>query len=432
MRSTVSVSMAAVLLLVGGLAGCSGSSGGSRSSTTTSTGTSASGPAKIGSGFFGVHDSDPVGALWPQVPVGSLRVWDAGAAWNQVETSPGVFDFTRLDAIVATARAHKADVLIVLGQTPAFHATVPSPAAAYGAGASSMPTLDAWRTYVDTVVRRYYGPDVQFQVWNEANVVNYWSGTPAQMAQLTAVARQVVDKVDPDITLVAPAFVTRLASQQKWMDDFFAQKVGGKPVGDLIDVVSLQLYPVAATPTPEAAMAQLAADRTILAKDNVDKPVWNTESNYGAKGGKEVAPAPADQQAANVARTYLLSAANGVRRVFWYAWDLTQPIVDTFMVEADRVTPTVAGRAFGTVQNWMIGTTVQSCVVDGSGTYTCTLDKSGEKRLVLWNPKRSVQVKVPAGMTTSEKLIGAVQRVTAGSSITVDAVPVLLQASAGT
>ena len=425
MRSTVSVSMAAVLLLVGGLAGCSGS----RSSTTTSNGTSASGPAKIGSGFFGVHDSDPVGALWPQVPVGSLRVWDAGAAWNQVETSPGVFDFSRLDAIVATARAHKAEVLIVLGQTPAFHATVPSPNAAYGAGASSMPKLDAWRTYVDTVVRRYYGPDVQFQVWNEANVFNYWSGTPAQMAQLTAVARQVVDKVDPDITLVAPAFVTRLASQQKWMDDFFAQKVGGEPVGDLIDVVSLQLYPVAATPTPEAAMAELASDRTILAKDNVDKPVWNTESNYGAKGGKEVAPAPADRQAANVARTYLLSAANGVRRVFWYAWDLTQPIVDTFMVAADRVTPTAAGRAFGTVQSWMIGTTVSSCDVDASGTYTCTLVEGAKKSLVLWNSQRSVPVKVPAGIATSEKLTGATQPVPAGSTLTVDAMPVLLRTS---
>lgn len=426
MRLTVSVSLVATLLLAAGLSGCSGgsSSGGSQSSTTMSD---SSGPIKIGSDFFGVHDSDPLGAAWPQAPVGSLRVWDAGAAWNQIETSPGVFDFTRLDAIVSAARSHNADTLIVLGQTPAFHATSPSPNAAYGAGASSMPTLDAWRKYVDAVVRRYYGPDVQFQVWNEANVVNYWSGTPAQMAQLTAVARQVVDKVDPGITLVAPAFVTRLAGQQRWMADYFAQKVGGKPVGDLINVVSLQLYPLAATPTPEAAMAELAADRTILATHNVDKPVWNTESNYGAKGGKEVAPAPGERQVANVAETYLMSAANGVRRVFWYAWDLTQPIVDTFMVAADRITPTAAGLAFGTVQSWMIGTTVAGCVVDASGTYTCTLTAAGKTRLVLWNPKGPAQVKVPAGMTTAQLLTGSPQAVTAGGSLAVNAMPVLLR-----
>jgi hypothetical protein len=432
MRSTVPVSLLAALLLAIGLAGCSGSSSGgsqpSKSAPAASpTATPAAKPGTIDQQFFGVHDSDPVGASWPAAPVGSLRVWDAGATWNQIETKPGVFNFGRLDAIVATARQHKAEVLIVLGQTPAFHATAPSPAAAYGAGASSMPKLDAWRTYVDKVVRRYHGPDVQFQVWNEVNVIDYWSGTQAQMARLTAVTRQVVDKVDADITLVAPAFVTRLPSQQQWMDDFFAEKVDGKPVGDLVDVVSLQLYPLPTTPTPEASMAELAVDRKILAKHGVDKPLWDTEINYGVKGGKKVRPSPASEQAAKVARTYLLNAGNGVQRVFWYAWDLSQPIADTYTVEADRHTPSAAGRAFGTVRKWMIGTIVKGCVADKRGTYTCTLVKDGATRLVMWNPRRSVQVKVPAGVTSAEKLIGAAQPVAAGASLTVGSMPVLLR-----
>jgi polysaccharide biosynthesis protein PslG len=432
MRSTVPVSLLAAPLLAIGLAGCSGSSSPEPSHPKTSS-TSASptastppAPGTIDSQFFGVHDGDPI-AQWPAPSVGSLRVWDAGAAWRQIETSPGVFNFGRLDAIVKTARAHKADVLIVLGQTPAFHATAPSPDAAYGAGASSMPKLAAWRTYVDKVVRRYHAPDVQFQVWNEANVVNYWSGTKAQMAKLTGVARQVVDKVDPDITLVAPAFVTRLASQQRWMNDFFAQKVGGTPVGDLIDVVSLQLYPVPTTPTPEASMAQLAADRKILAARGVDKPVWDTEINYGAKGGRKVPPAPTKEQAANVARTYLLNAAHGVQRVFWYVWDLSQPILDTYLVEPGTNTLTAGGRALGTVRKWMVGTIVKGCAVDKRGTYTCTLVKDGATRLVMWNPQHSVQVKVPAGAATAEKLIGTAQSVTAGASLKVDYMPVLLK-----
>jgi hypothetical protein len=429
MRLSVT-SLLALPLALGLVAGCSGSSAPAAkpaSSPSASPQKSSAKPVQVERTFFGVHDSDPVGASWPDAPVGSVRVWDAGAAWNQIEKSQGSFDFSRLDAIVATARAHKADTVIVLGQTPAFYATAPSPDAAYGAGASSMPDIDAWRKYVAAVVKRYHGPDVAFQVWNEVNVINYWSGTQAQMAQLTSVARQVVDNVSPDSLLVAPAFVTRLASQQKWMDEFFAQQIAGKPVGDLIDVVSLQLYPVPDTPTPEASMLQLAADRAILAKHGVDKPVWDTEINYGAKGGKKVAPATPDVQASKVARTYLLNAANGVGRVFWYVWDLSQPIVDTYMVEPDGATPTAAGRAFRTVHRWMIGTVMRGCAADKQGTYTCTLVKAGKTRLVLWNPDHSVQVKAPAGVTTAEKLVGAKETVTPSTTLTVDEMPVLLQ-----
>jgi len=50
-------------------------------------------PGGIGPEYFGMHDSDPVGDSWPAASVGSLRVWDSGVAWNQVETAPGSYDF---------------------------------------------------------------------------------------------------------------------------------------------------------------------------------------------------------------------------------------------------------------------------------------------------------------------------------------------------
>ena len=45
-----------------------------------------------------------------------------------------------------------------------------------------MPTPTAWKTYVGKVVRRYKGRGVDYQIWNEANVKGFWSGTTAQMA----------------------------------------------------------------------------------------------------------------------------------------------------------------------------------------------------------------------------------------------------------
>ena len=79
-----------------------------------------------------MHASQPVGDTWPSAPIGSLRVWDAGVAWNQVEKTPGTYDWSRLDEIVKTARDHHAQLLIVLGQTPAFHSRHPKKVGAYG------------------------------------------------------------------------------------------------------------------------------------------------------------------------------------------------------------------------------------------------------------------------------------------------------------
>jgi hypothetical protein len=122
-----------------------------------------------------------------------------------------------------------------------------------------------------------------------------------------------------------------------------------------------------------------------------------------------------------------LNAANGVGRVFWYVWDLSQPIVDTYMVEPDGATPTAAGRAFRTVHRWMIGAEMHGCPVGKDGTYACTLLKDGKKRLVLWNPTHSVQIQPPQGVTTAEKLIGAKETVTPSTTLTIDQMPVLLQ-----
>ena len=71
--------------------------------------------------FFGVHDSSLSSIA--NGTAGSLRLWDAGVTWRDIETAPGVFDFSRLDAIVrAVSKYHvlisrfkQAIVIIVLG-----------------------------------------------------------------------------------------------------------------------------------------------------------------------------------------------------------------------------------------------------------------------------------------------------------------------------
>ena len=166
--------------------------------------------AKVDKRFFGVHDADPTS--WPRLSVGSLRLWDAGVTWRDIETSPGVFDFGRLDAQVARANAAGAEVTLVLGMTPDFYATTP-------AGRTSMPTsLDAWARYVRAVVTRYgataTGPRriAAYQVWNEANVTGYWTGTPQQMAR-SARSSTAQSSRSTGCSRVSPAYASRIGEQ---------------------------------------------------------------------------------------------------------------------------------------------------------------------------------------------------------------------------
>lgn len=343
---------------------------------------------KIRSDFFGMHDSQIANGSVPKVKLGSVRLWDSGTSWREIETIATVYDWSAVDKAVATAESAGLRPLLVLGQTPQFWAENPMAPSAYEDGASSMPNIDAWKAYVEAAADRYDNR-VDYQIWNEANVINYWSGSVQQMAKLTAtgskaIAKGADGKRKP--TVVAPAFALRLGSQQKWYKKYWAAKVGGKSVAAYVDVVSVNPYPLP-DQGPEASLPLIRVAKAALPKAAKRKPMWNTEINYGlAQGGSgESKDISAAKQAAFVGRTLLLNAGAGIRRVYWYTWG--GAIGNTRLVESDRVTLTRAGKAWQEVRTWLAGTDVKGCNKSGKGVYTCTARESRrEVRRFYWKP----------------------------------------------
>lgn len=353
----------------------------------------ASSPAeaqKVRPDFFGIHDADLSSGSLPGVTVGAVRLWDTpGTTWRQIETIPGVFDFGKLDTAVNTARAAGLRPMIVLGQTPQFHATDPTAPGAYGPGATSMPDVSAWQQYVARVATRYKNT-VDYQIWNEPNVVNYWTGTVGQMATLTVTGSRVIrQKAGSNATVVAPSFPLRLASQQKWFGAYWHAKASGASVSSQVDVVSVSLYPLA-TQGPEASMKLLAVAKHALPTEARRKPIWNAEINYGLLGGPPAKEIPAARQAAYVVRTLVLNAASSIKRVYWYRW-IVGPVANTHLVENDATTLTRAGKAWGVARGWLVGTKVAGCHQASTGqlkgVYTCTARKGRlEVRRIYWKP----------------------------------------------
>ncbi len=360
--------------------------------------------------YFGLHDRSM--ESYQHLDVGSLRLWDAHVTWREIETSPGVFDWTVLDSYVRAAQQHHTEVMLVLAMTPSF----------YGPAPTLAPRLMShYRDFVRAVMLRYRSFEGQrgisaYQVWNEGNVSWSWTGTPETLAGITRTVWRIHRQVDPGATIVAPSFAVRMPSQRRWLSAYESQRVGGHPVRHFYDANALSIYPRttygARIGGPEDSMRLVGRVRRVLARDGVPPatPLWATEVNYGVTGQPTAAtPISERRQVANVIRTYLLGAARGLARMYWYRydWNSISPangggtLGNTLLsVPGSPSQMTPAGAALTTAEDWLRGRLVaarghQPCDRSKRGTYTCVVRYGGGVRRILWNPDRPVRVPFP-------------------------------------
>ena len=128
-------------------------------------------------------------------------------------------------------------------------------------------------------------------------------------------------------------------------------------------------------------------------KDNGagDKPLWDTEAGWSAPK-----PFPSPELGAGyLARAFILNWVAGVQRFYWYAWD-NHNWVSLETVEADDKTPTPAGQAYGIIQTWMVGASMDGCDKSDDGTWTCHLHRGNDSQWIVWNADTTKAFTVPA------------------------------------
>nr|WP_231126734.1 glycosyl hydrolase [Motilibacter aurantiacus] len=371
-----------------------------------------------------MHQATLAKGVQPGLPVGSARLWDVGGRWNEVSPARGTWNFTALDTAVNTANRYGASPLVVLGATPAWASSKATSQDVYGLGAAAMPrSVTYWREYVTEVAQRYKGRVRAYQIWNEPNLSTFWTGTVAQMVQLTREARTIIKRVDPTATVVSPGFSLRNPSDQAYFRTFL--QAGGARYSD---VIGLHPYP-APTAGPEGSLALINTAKAAMATSRVSKPIWNTEINYGAQLNNAGAPRTYnDANAASyVARTLLLNAANGVSRVYWYAWD-TKGYMGIDLSRNGQ--PTRAAESYRIVEQWMLNNQLQGCTTDRARTYTCVLRfRDGSYGKVMWNPSRTIRVRTTASTTGIQFINGRTLTFKGARNQTVIASPVLIRST---
>ena len=256
------------------------------------------------------------------------RLWDMRTAWRDINPAPGVFDWSILDARVAQVESWGGKPILVLGLTPAWAAANPTAGdPRWGAGSASPPaSVGYWSDYVRAVATRYAGRIGAYELWNEANLKTFWTGSVSDMADLVRAAQPIIKAAQPDAVVLAPSVTTRLASGADFTRGLVDALADGGPLP--FDAFSIHSYPAgnAGKSPMQAALARFDdihawQQAIVTALPSGPMPgIWDTEVNYGLPGpGSRPGTSFSDAAGAELLqRTFADSQVLGVGVTVWY------------------------------------------------------------------------------------------------------------------
>ena len=95
-----------------------------------------------------------------------IRFFRTDLDWAQVEPTPGKWNFAEWDSVVSEARKLGLRPVAILGGNLPAHGKPP------------FEKMDAWKRYVETVVRRYRNDILYYEVINEAELIKLMEDRP--------------------------------------------------------------------------------------------------------------------------------------------------------------------------------------------------------------------------------------------------------------
>lgn len=392
--------------------------------------------------YFGLHIHRAVSlspnapsSVWPDIGFASWRLWDAHVAWPNLEPERGKWDFTMLDSLVALAESHHVRILLTLGLTPRWASSRPDEPSNYDPGNQAPPRdLADWRDYVRAVASRYRGRIQEYEVWNEANLRGFFSGSQQDLLALASSAYETIKSVDPSATVTSPAVTGQLAGAT-WLGQYLA--LGGARYAD---AVTFHFYTSPAP--PERMLASIDSVRAVMASNNLAKaPLWNTETGWFLQNRfTTITPSSnpkafkgrvldASESIEWPARALILGWCAGLDRFYWYAWDNRE----MGFTEADGHTVKPPAMNYATVRRWLVGARLPSCGRASTGLWTVSVLRSGgEESVLVWtdgNHDQRIAPSLAARVDSVSRLPdGRTKRVTATAAraLVIGGLPIML------
>jgi len=396
---------------------------------------------KIPDDFFGLNirwgaSSTP----WPYVSFQSWRVINPETEWRGLQPQKDVWNFITLDKSVALSEQHGVDVILTLGQTPAWASARPSEPTGNSPGNSAEPrNIEDWERYIRTVVTRYRGHIKAYELWNEPfytemknqnSMRGSFSGSAVAMVKLAAVAHKVLNELDSNAKLISPSCTAADGSSGMDCTEQFL-KAGG---GQYVDEIGFHFYS-----SPEKIPELVEKIKVLTSRYGVGQlPIWNTESGYLVQGPDKTTTVLKNQGdpfnyvlsqeelPGYVLRSMLLSAVSGITRYYHYSWD-----IPTMHLMWKRGTePTLASFGYAQSLRWLRGSTIKGCENKFAAVWSCELHSSHDHRgFIVWSQHGSSSVQLPKDFQAIayETLDGHFNPIDSPEKITVNEIPVLVR-----
>lgn len=356
------------------------------------------------------HPSVDHGPLAEQLGLGAVRL---DMRWEDVEKSAGVYTFDAVtDAQVAALRSAGSDVSVILGYNNPLYEGGLTPSTPAG--------IEAYADYAEAVAL-HYGSDVDYEVYNEPNVVTNTSacGRSAQCyVDLVTPAVERIRDAAPSARIVGPSlggltdwWLGGTQTSMSWLEDFL--DLDGL---DLVDVIAIHNY---ATPNaPEGATASVVAAARALVDaypGGTATPLWLGETGWPTTGSTR-GGVDEDQQARFITRDAVMSLAAGADQYMVY--DLIDDWPDPLNPEArfgllrnesetrGALVPKPAWVAYEVLARQLDGYAYQGVDSIATGVYSYRFANSGGAiRRVMWAPGgATVAVTASANPTVTEYL----------------------------
>lgn len=370
--------------------------------------------------FVGVTASSNTGQM-PSFDVGSVRLWNSRTRWQNVEPARGRHDWRTLDRLVDGARGKGLPVVFTFGGTPAW-ASPNGRKLPYADDSRAAPPDDLadWERFARTVAERYRGRIGAYELWDMANHPNLFTGSMAELAEMTRLASRAIRAADPAATVVCPSM------GELWDPAALAElrEFAGLGGYDHCDAAAVKLAARNDADPPETMLALAKEIDDALHAGGAGVVLWSTGSAYDVGQQR---PVDAERGAQHAVRFYLSGLYAGYRRMYFYNWGSAKlPLV----LQPVGGPPTKAAGHVARLHQWLTGSRIHSCGQGPAaglpeGLWQCRFDRAGKTFLIWWTVDQILRVPTPAGTTSVEDLDGGVTP--AGAEVAVSGSPILLR-----